>query len=123
MTVYTCNLLYKHDATGEFRPRLWADDDLELFAAAEAVGATAMDIQPNPGWFNYLITELQQALAIADGAVMTDYLEPRYQRAKREGDTAMMRSIELSREAVLKARPSALYSRFSRLDDHGMTPC
>lgn len=116
MTVYTCNLLYKHDATGEYRPRLWADDDLELFAAAEAIGATAMDIQPNADWFNYLITELQQALAIADGAVMTDYLGPRYWRAQREGDAAMIRSIELSRAAVANAPPSVRFGRLSRRD-------
>lgn len=104
MTVYTCNLLQKHHATGEHRPRLWADTADEIALALYECGASHDDQERNnPKFENYLITPDQQALAIFNGAVLTDYLEPRYQVAQREGDQAMIRSIELSRRTGLTA--------------------
>lgn len=103
MAVYTCNLLQKHVATGVHRPRLWADDENEALVAAYAVGASVSDIDMTQGFESYLITPEQQALAIAQGAKLCDYLEPRYQMAKRAGDVDMIRGIELSRRHGLTA--------------------
>lgn len=103
MAVYTCNILLKHHVAGDMRPRLWADTPEEAMIAAYGCGASLDDIQPDTTWENYLITPEQQAAAITLGAKLCDYLEPRYQRAVREGDTGMIRCIELNRETAAKA--------------------
>lgn len=99
MTVWTCNVLFKHHAAGDMRPRLWGDNDCELLAVLYGVGASVDDRQPNTSWENYLITPEQQLLAVRDfGAVVTDYLEPRAQAAERNCEWEMLASIERTRE-------------------------
>lgn len=97
MTVYTASIMLKHHHRGDLCRRLWADTSDEALMAAYGCGATIDDLQPGTSFENYLITEAQQDAAIAAGAVQTDWMEPRYQRAKREGDDRMVLSIELSR--------------------------
>lgn len=103
MTVWTCNVLYKHHAAGDMRPRLWGDDDAELLTVLYGCGASLDDRQPNTSWENYLITPAQQLVAVELGAVVTDWLEPRYQRALAEGDLDMCLQINRTREHT--ARP------------------
>lgn len=98
MTVWTCNVLARHHAAGDMRPRLWGDNPAELAVVLMAIGASEADRQRDCSWENYLITPEQQTFAVDLGAVVTDYLEPRLQRAMREGDTGMIFQITRTRE-------------------------
>jgi hypothetical protein len=114
VTVWTCNVLCKHHATGDMRPRLWANDDCELLTVLYGIGASLDDRQPDTSWENYLITYEQQLLAVDQfGAVVTDYLEPRAQRAEREGDWMMVAQIERSREHSRGATQPLLRDRLA----------
>jgi hypothetical protein len=106
VTVWTCNLLLKHHAAGDMRARLWGDDDTELLMVLYGIGAGIEDSQRDTSWENYLITLEQQVLAVDQfGVIVTDYLEPRLQRAMREGDLPMVMAIYRSRENF-KGKPS-----------------
>lgn len=63
---------------------LWADGDTEAILAAAAVGH-ACDC-PFRQWHAYRLTWDQWALAVADGATVTDRWEPAYQLACRDPD-------------------------------------
>lgn len=106
MTVWTCNVLYKHTSTGEFMPRLWGDDELALMVLVGALGADVVaDFQPDMWGDCYRITPQQQLRAVEEfGAVPTDYWEPQAQRAERDGNWAKVASIEMARENVRKGR-------------------
>lgn len=106
MTVWTCNVLLKHHTAGDLRPRLWGDNDNELLMVLYGIGASVDDRQPATSWENYLITPEQQVLAVDKfGAVMSDYLEPRLQRAQREGDVGMIYQIARTREHTATPGP------------------
>lgn len=104
MTVYVANILTKHHANGEMRPRLWADTSDEALCAAYACGAELSDRQPDTSWENYLISPDQLAEAVRQGARVCDWLEPAYQRAARIGDSGLRRQIERTRKHTARRR-------------------
>ena len=101
MTVWTMNVMLKHHASGVMCCRLWGDDDAQLFEVLYGIGASIDDKQQGSSWENYLITPEQQMLAVSFyGVPVMDYLEPRYQRAVREGDAGMVDQINRTRAHV-----------------------
>lgn len=74
---------------------LWADTSDEALAAAACAGhdLTVTFVQ----WDAYRLDETQWALAVADGATVTDRWEPARQLAVTEGRTGTVEAIDRAR--------------------------
>lgn len=64
---------------------LWADSDVELHVAAAMAGLDPATYVTD-SFPRFPITERQRLGLMAQGATVTDWLEPAFQQAAREGD-------------------------------------
>ncbi len=80
---------------------MWADTEDELHGMADLIGIARRWHQkpPKASWSHYDISLTKKALAIRNGAILTDRYGPVEFRARQRGDTAKIEQI-----AAIRAR-------------------
>ncbi len=79
---------------------LWADSLDELLAMVDKIGVQRKWLQqpPKASWVHFDIALSKKALAMANGAILTDKYGPIEHVAKLRGDTAKIAQIAKCRE-------------------------
>lgn len=94
MTVYVDDVRHKFGRM--VMCHLWADTLDELLAMVDLIGVQRRWLQqpPKASWVHFDISLGKKALAIRNGAVLTDKYGPSEHTARLRGDTAKLEQIE-----------------------------
>lgn len=81
---------------------MWADTLDELLTMADKIGVQRKWLQqpPKASWVHFDIAKGKKALAVKNGAILTDRYGPVLHVAKLRGDTAKVEQIERLRNAA-----------------------
>lgn len=105
MTVYVDDV--RHPFGRMVMCHLWADTEAELLAMVDMIGVKRKWIQrpPKASWVHFDISLGKKALAIKQGAVLTDRYGPSEHTARLRGDTAKLEQIARLREMHKEPTP------------------
>lgn len=98
MTVYVDNV--RHPFGRMVMCHCWADSLDELFAMMDKIGVQRKWLQqpPKASWVHFDISLTKKALAISNGAILTDRYGPLEHVAKLRGDALTLERIAKERE-------------------------
>lgn len=97
----------KHSYRGMVMCHMWADSLEELFAMVDKIGVNRKWLQqpPKASWVHFDICLAKKALAIRNGAILTDKYGPVEHVARLRGDLKKLQQVESCRRLKQVQKP------------------